>query len=101
MFTIFFDRRIVHKEFILAGQSIPHTTVTYYSECAKMWEEFSPKLAAASRQHTISRFLFHQGIFYEKQLDCLLSPTHPIHLTWPPVTFLLFRVKTVILEQLR
>jgi hypothetical protein len=56
MLIIFFDiKRIVQREFILAGkQSILHTTVTVYGDCVKMCEDFPPnfgdkELAVASR----------------------------------------------------
>jgi hypothetical protein len=37
------------------------------------------ELAVASRQHTVSHFLFHQGIFDQKQHDYCPPPTL---LTW-------------------
>jgi hypothetical protein len=40
--TFFYIREIVHKEFLQAGQSIPHTTVTFYGDCVKMCEDFAP-----------------------------------------------------------
>jgi hypothetical protein len=44
MLIIFFDiKAIVHKEFVLAGQTvIPHTNVTFYGDCMKMCEDFAP-----------------------------------------------------------
>jgi hypothetical protein len=37
MFIIFFDiKGTVHKEFFLAGQSIPHITVTFYNDYVKI-----------------------------------------------------------------
>jgi hypothetical protein len=43
MFIIsFYMKEIVHKEFVLAGeQSIPHTTVTFYGDCDKMYNDFT------------------------------------------------------------
>jgi hypothetical protein len=37
MLIIFFDiKDMVHKEFVLAGQSLPHTTVMFYGDSLKM-----------------------------------------------------------------
>jgi hypothetical protein len=37
MLIIFFDLEgTVHEEFVLEGQSVPLTTVTFYSECMRM-----------------------------------------------------------------
>jgi hypothetical protein len=42
MLFIFFDiKGTVHKEFVLAGQSLPHTTVTFYGDCMKMCKDFT------------------------------------------------------------
>jgi hypothetical protein len=43
MLIIFFDiKRIVHKEFVLAGQKlISHTPVTFHEDCVKMFEDFT------------------------------------------------------------
>jgi hypothetical protein len=39
---LFFDiKRIVHKEFVQAGQTAPHTTVTFYADCLKIYEAFA------------------------------------------------------------
>jgi hypothetical protein len=68
---IFFDiKGIIHKEFILAGQ-----TVYYCDILRKMHEKFvktSPRtlmtkeVTVASPQRTVTHFLFHQGIFNER-----------------------------------
>jgi hypothetical protein len=39
------------------------------------------ELTVASRQHTVSHFLFHQGIFDQKQHEC---PPHPPYLSLFP-----------------
>jgi hypothetical protein len=42
MLIILFDiKEIVYKEFVLAGQSVPHTTMTFYSDYMKMCEDFA------------------------------------------------------------
>jgi hypothetical protein len=42
MLIIFFDiKGILHKEFVLAGQTVPHTTVRFYGDCMKMCEDFT------------------------------------------------------------
>jgi hypothetical protein len=65
MLIIFFHiKGIVQKDSSWqAEQSIPHTTLA------------TRELAVASRQHTNSHCLFHQGIFYQKQHDSNLPPT--------------------------
>jgi hypothetical protein len=43
MLIIFFGiNGIVHKEFVMVGQTVPHTTVTFYDDCMKMCDDFSP-----------------------------------------------------------
>jgi hypothetical protein len=48
-----------------------------------MYEDFAPNfgdLDVASRQHTVSYFLFHQGIFFTKKRTRLSSTTYPAFL---------------------
>jgi hypothetical protein len=82
---IFFDiKEIVHKNpSWKAKQSIPHTTVTF---TATAWNcvKTSPRnlatkqLAVASRQRTISHFLFTRKF--------VVIPTHPTFLSFPYLT---------------
>jgi hypothetical protein len=40
MLIIFFDRGIVHKEFVLAGQTVNSACYCdVYGDCVKMWRE--------------------------------------------------------------
>jgi hypothetical protein len=58
-----------------AKQPVPHTTVTFCDDCVKICLDFGNKRAAVSLQHcTTPPFLFHQGIFDLKQLDCCPPP---------------------------
>jgi hypothetical protein len=63
-----------------AQQPIPHTTVRFYSDCVKTLPRIlagEKKLAVASRQRTISHFLFHQGIFLPKNnMSVITQPPH-------------------------
>jgi hypothetical protein len=73
MLITFYDiKGIVHKEFILAGQIInPHTTVTFYGDCIKMCEDFTPNFGnkrtgcciMTKLRHTLP---FPQGNFFTK-----------------------------------
>jgi hypothetical protein len=78
---IFFEiKRIVHKEFILADQAVNlHTTVTFKVTAWKYVNTLPRTLAvkelAVASQHTISHFLFHQGVFDQKQRDHHSPPT--------------------------
>jgi hypothetical protein len=68
-----------------------HFTATTWKCATTLPQTLATKeLAVASRQRTISHFLFHQIISDQKQRDCCPPPTHPAHLTWPPATFLCF-----------
>jgi hypothetical protein len=55
--------------------------VTFYGDCVNICEDFAPKLftakelAVASQQRIASRFIFHQGLFDQKQLNRRPTPT--------------------------
>jgi hypothetical protein len=70
MLIIFIDikRPFTKNSSWQAKQSVPHIQTLATRE-----------LAIASEQHTVSRFLFHQTIFDQKQHDHS-SPTHPTFL---------------------
>jgi hypothetical protein len=73
MLIIFFDiKRIVHKEFVLAGQtvnySISRTTVVLYVYCLKICEDFTQK-------------------FRDKITGCCIIATHIITLPVSPGNF--------------
>jgi hypothetical protein len=69
MLIIFFDiKAILHKEFVLAGQTV---NSAYYCGVLCRFRENVPRLrpkqlTVESWQCTVSRFLFHQGIFLTK-----------------------------------
>jgi hypothetical protein len=66
MIVIFFDiKGIVHKEFIPAGQTVPHTIVTFYGDCVKMCEDFTPN-------------------FGDNRTCCCITTTHNITLVPHP-----------------
>jgi hypothetical protein len=72
MLIIFFDiKGKVHKEFILAGKSILHTTVTFYGECVKMCKDIAPNFGNKRTGHCITTTYclalpFHQEISDQK-----------------------------------
>jgi hypothetical protein len=83
LFVIFDIKGIVHKQFVLAGQ----TVITLWGFMVTMWkcvktssQTLATKtLAVASWQRNIWQFLSSLGIFWPKTHD-YHPPTH--HLTW-------------------
>jgi hypothetical protein len=62
-----------------ARQSIPHTIMTFYGHCVKVFKDFAPNFGdkrtdCCIRQHIVSHFFFHHRIFYQKQNDCRPPP---------------------------
>jgi hypothetical protein len=41
LINFFHIKGSVRKEFVLAGQTVPHITVTFYGDCVKMCEDFA------------------------------------------------------------
>jgi hypothetical protein len=80
MLSILLDiKGIGHNEFVLAGQSIPYTALTFYGYCVKMCQDFArtsatKELAVASRQHTVSHFFFRHGIL---TINKMTATSHP------------------------
>jgi hypothetical protein len=79
---IFFDiKGIVHKEFILAGQTV---ILTYHCDILQQVCENMRKLHPEVRRqknwllhygNALSHFLFYRGIFGRKQHSCYAPPT--------------------------
>jgi hypothetical protein len=70
-----------------AKQSIPETAVTCAANAWKGEKTLTrtlatEELAVAWRQRTVSYFLFHQGIFYQKWYDCRPAPTPRLFPRW-------------------
>jgi hypothetical protein len=79
MFIIFFDiKGVVPKEFVLAGQIVPHTTVSFYCGRVKICEDFAPDFGdkRTGRCITTTQSPFSPGSFCP-EATWLLSPTHP------------------------
>jgi hypothetical protein len=73
--TVFDNKRIVHKEFVLAGQSVLHAIVTFYGDCMKMCKDFAlnfgnERTGGCFTMNSHIHILFHQGFFLPNQHDC-------------------------------
>jgi hypothetical protein len=54
----FYNKGIVDKEFILVGKTaLPHTLLTFYGDCVKMYKYFIPNLG-------------------DKRTGCCITTTH-------------------------
>jgi hypothetical protein len=70
MLIIFFDNKgIVHKEFVLAHQTvISHITVTFHGDCMKICEDFVPNVG-------------------DTRTGCRITTMHRLTLSFSPRTF--------------
>jgi hypothetical protein len=77
MLIVFFHiKRILHKEFVLAGQTVNTAiTLTFYGDCMNMWEDFTPKCGdrrtgcCMKTVHHLT-LLFFTRDFLPKHHDC-------------------------------
>jgi hypothetical protein len=84
MLIIFCDiKGNVHKEFILAGQTVSSAYYCdVYGDCMKMCEDFTPNFGnkiigcCITTTHCLT-LPFSQGIFDQKHYCCLLPPYSP------------------------
>jgi hypothetical protein len=92
MLIIFDVKGIVHKEFVLAGQTVD--SANYCDFLRRLLENVQRLLPEIWRQKNwllhhdnapLRIFFFQQGMFNRKQHDC--------RLTWPPANFLFSRLK--------
>jgi hypothetical protein len=80
MLSIFFDiKGTVHKEFVLAGQTVNSENFCVISRplrenVRKLRPELWPNKNFASRQRTVSHFLFHQGILDKSNMTVVPHP---------------------------
>jgi hypothetical protein len=80
MLIIFFDiKGIVHKEFVLAGQTV-NTIVTFYVDCMEMCEDFTPKFGdkvtgCCITTHHLT-LPFSQRNFDQNEHDCCPHPPY-------------------------
>jgi hypothetical protein len=100
MLIIFFDiKEIVHKEFVLAGQTV---NSSHYCDILRKLRENVQRLRYELWRQT--NWLLHHdnapshsSIFTRESLTnnnmTCHPPTHPTSLTWPPATFLFPRLK--------
>jgi hypothetical protein len=100
---IFFDiKRIVHKEFVLAGQqSIPHTIVTIYGNSVKMCEDFAPNFGDKRTGYCFMKNVsFHISFFANEFLtknNMTVEPSPPYF----SVSLIGDKTNAAILRQLR
>jgi hypothetical protein len=72
-------------------QLIPHTTVTFYGDCVKMWDDFAPNFGDKrtgcniTTKHRIT-LPFSPGNFLTKMQHECTPPTHPIFPCFPDWT---------------